>query len=239
MDLAGLTPRREQINPELAGKVKDLVAGTLNLSRTEAAVLSLAAQAVNLADQLIDYFESANPLPQAIACQEGCTSCCYNQVEVTPLEALLISHHLAENLSPKDRKDLLERVNRALTLKANKSKRKIARQRRRLPCPLLQDGRCLAYQVRPLVCRAMHAFDPAACRQELQRGSLAATEFYAHRYEFVWSISAGLQQGCRQIGCQSGVMDLDRALRDYFARENAVEMWLAGEPTFSGPSDRS
>jgi Fe-S-cluster containining protein len=236
MDLSGRWSSRKQINPELAGKIKDLVAGTLNLARTQGAVLSLAVQAVNLADQLIDYFESANPLPQAIACREGCHYCCYNQVEVTPLEALLIGHRVAQNFSPKDMKDLQKRVNRALTLKANKTKRKIARQRRRLPCPLLQDDRCLVYPVRPLVCRAMHAFDPEACRQEFQRGSLGATDFYAHRHEFVWSISAGLQQGCREIGCQSGVMDLDTALRDYFARENPEAIWLSGEQTFSGHS---
>jgi len=232
MELFGKQQHLYFINEELADRVKALVAGTLSCGRNEAAALALTSQALSLADQLIDYFESANPLPHPIACREGCNFCCFNQVEVTPPEALLIGHHVAQKFSQEDQDGLMKRVNRSLTLKAGKSKKKIARLRRQLPCPLLLGGRCSIYPVRPLVCRAMHTFKAAACEQELQGGKLGPGEYYAHRYEFVWSIISGLQNGCREMGCQTGVLDLAQALQDFFSRENPVERWISGEKVF-------
>ena len=78
----------------------------------------------SLADHLINYFESANHLPHPIACREGCSFCCFNQVEVTPPEALRIGHYVAQNFSQKDRDGLMKRVNRSLSLKAGKSEKK-------------------------------------------------------------------------------------------------------------------
>jgi Fe-S-cluster containining protein len=233
VDLYGRLQQLYFIDQELADKVKALVAGTLSGGRHEAAVLALASQAVNLADQLIDYFEAANSLPHPIACRAGCNFCCFNQVEVTLPEALLIGNYVAQNFSWEARDGLLRRVGRALTLKAGKSKHKIARLRPKLPCPLLQEGKCSVYGVRPLVCRAMHALAAGSCEAELRQGKLGPAEFYAHRYEFVWSISAGLQNGCREAGCQTGVLDLDLALQDFFSQEQAGERWLAGEQVFS------
>jgi Fe-S-cluster containining protein len=232
MDLYGRQQHLYYINQELADKVKALVAGTLSGGRDEAAMLALTSQAVGLADDLINYFESGNHLPHPIACRAGCNFCCFNQVEVTAPEALLIGHHVAQNFSQEDQDGLMKRVTRSLTLKAGKSKKKIARLRHKLPCSLLQDGKCSVYGVRPLVCRAMHAFTAGSCEQELLKGKLGPGEFYAHRYEFVWSISSGLQSGCREAGCQTGVLDLDLALQDFFSQAKAAERWLAGKQVF-------
>jgi Fe-S-cluster containining protein len=234
MELYGRQQHLYYINQELADRVKDLVAATFSGGRNEAAVLALASHAFSLADHLIDYFESHNQLPHPIACREGCNFCCFNQVEVTPPEALLIGHHVAQNFSPDEKDALMNRVTRSLTFKAGKSKKKIARLRHQLPCPLLQGGSCSVYGVRPLVCRAMHAFTPGSCEAELLQGKLGPGEFYAHRYEFIWSISSGLQTGCRELGCQTGVLDLDLALRDVLTQENPAERWIAGENIF-GP----
>lgn len=220
------------INQELSDRVTALVAGTLSYGRNEAAALELASQVLSLADQLINYFESANHLPHPIACREGCSFCCFNQVEVTPPEALRIGHYVGQNFSQEDKDGLMKRVNRSLSLKAGKSKKKIARLRRQFPCPLLMDGKCSIYPVRPLVCRAMHTFNAEACEQELLGGKLEPGEYYAHRYEFVWSISSGLQNGCREMGCQTGILDLVLALQDFFTRENPVEKWIAGKEVF-------
>jgi Fe-S-cluster containining protein len=153
-------------------------------------------------------------------------------VELTPPEALRIGHYVGQNFSQEDKDGLMKRVNRSLSLKAGKSKKKIARLRRQFPCPLLMDGKCSIYPVRPLVCRAMHTFNAEACEQELLGGKLEPGEYYAHRYEFVWSISSGLQNGCLEVGCQTGILDLVLALQDFLTRENPVEKWIAGKEVF-------
>ena len=153
---------------------------------------------------------------------------------MTPPEALLIGHFVARNFSRDEQDGLKARVARSLHLKAGKGKKKLARLRDQLPCPLLMEGRCSIYPVRPLVCRAMHTFNAEACEQELLGGKLGPGEYYAHRYEFVWSISSGLQNGCREIGCQTGILDLTRALHDFFSQENPVDKWINGEEVFGG-----
>jgi len=232
MELYGRQQHLYFINQELADRFKALVVGTLSCGRDEAAALALAAHAYSLADHLISYFESENPLPHSIACRAGCNFCCYNQVEVTPPEALLIGHYVAQNFSPEEQDGLMNRVVRALNFNSGKTKQQIARLRHKLPCPLLEDGRCSVYGVRPLVCRAMHAFEAGACEQELRGGKLGPGEFYAHRYEFAWSISSGLQNGGREMGCQTGVLDLDGALQDFFAADRPVEQWVRGGQVF-------
>jgi Fe-S-cluster containining protein len=232
MELYGRQQHLYFINPELADRVKALATGTLSAGRNQEAVLALASEAFRLADGLIDYFESENELPHAIACREGCNFCCFNQVEVTPPEALLIGRYLAQNFSQAEKDDLLRRVSRSLNLKDGKSKKKIARMRQKLPCALLLDGRCSIYGVRPLVCRAMHAFAAGACEEELLKGTLGPGEFYAHRYEFIWSISSGLQTGGREVGCQTGVVDLDLAIKEVLTQENPAARWVIGENVF-------
>jgi Fe-S-cluster containining protein len=232
MELFGKQQHLYFINQDLADRVKGLVAGTLSSAADGAAVLGLASQVLSLADQLIDYFESENQLPHAIACQAGCHFCCFNQVEVTPLEALGIGYQVAQNFSPEERDALMAGVSRFLGLKAGKSKAKLAGLRQQFPCPLLAGGRCSIYAVRPLVCRAMHTFDARACEAELRGGKLGPAEYYAHRYEFVWSLSSGVQNGCRELGCQTGILNLTRALQDFFRRPDPIERWLSGEAVF-------
>jgi len=78
----------------------------------------------------------------------------------------------------------------------------------------------------------MHAFTAGACEAELLQGKLGPGEFYAHRYEFIWSISSGLQTGSREVGCQTGVLDLDVALRDFFGAASPVDQWAQGRQIF-------
>ena len=61
MELFGKQQHLYFINQDLADRVKALVVGTLSCGRNEAAVLALASQAVNLADQLIELFRIGQP----------------------------------------------------------------------------------------------------------------------------------------------------------------------------------
>jgi len=232
MELYGKQQHLYFIKQDLADRVKALVCGTIRGGRQGEMSREMAVQANALADQLIRSFESENSLPHPIACREGCSFCCFNQVELTPPEALLIGDYVARNFSREAQDGLMARVARALCLKAGKSQKKLARLRQQLPCPLLVGGRCSVYGVRPLVCRAMHAFDAGACEQELRRGKLGPGEYYPHRYEIIRSISAGLQTGCRELGCQTGVLDLDRALQDFLAASDPMDRWIRGERVF-------
>jgi len=223
-----------RFNPNIAGAAKDNVVSIIGQGRLPERALEIAVSAFFLADHLTRRFEAQRELPHPVACREDCDSCCYNQVELTPPEALLIGHHIAGNFSEAEKETVLAAVARNLARTDGKNPAAVAVMRAELPCPLLRDRRCSVYPVRPLVCRAMHGLDRERCAAELRTGSLAGSQYYAHRHEIAASVSAGLREGCRVAGLQSGAFNLTRTLHDFFTQENPVERWIMGEEVF-GP----
>jgi hypothetical protein len=216
----------------VAAGARDNVIEIVSQGRVAARALEIAMSAFFLADHLVGRFEAEHQLSQPIACQAGCDACCYNLVELTPPEALLIGHHMAQHFSEEEKDAVLANAARTLALTAGKSKAEIAVMRWHLPCPLLLDRRCSVYGIRPLVCRAMHGLDATRCAADLESGSLTASSYYAHRQDLALSVSAGLLSGCQAIACQSATLNLAQALHDFFSQTNPVERWLNGEEVF-------
>jgi Fe-S-cluster containining protein len=220
-------------NQGIAQMAQGNVVEIVNQGRGPAQALEIATSAFFLCEHLTRRFETENPLPQPVACKPGCEACCHNLVELTPPEALALGQHIRRYFSEAQKDRVLSRVAHNLALAAGQTKNALAARRRDLPCPLLQGQACLAYPVRPLVCRAMHGLSRERCEAELRSGSLAGSQYYAHRQEIALSVSAGLTEGCRAIGCQSGTLDLARGLHDFFNQENPAESWLAGTKVFA------
>jgi Fe-S-cluster containining protein len=223
-----------RVNPSIAGVARDNVVEIIGQGRGRDQALEIALSAFFLADHLTRRFEAEQDLPQPVACREECDACCYNRVELAPPEALIIGHHIAGNFSEAEKEAVLADLAQNLARTDGKSPAAVAGMRAELPCPLLKDRRCSVYPVRPLVCRAMHALDRERCAAELSAGSLAGSTYYAHRHEIAVSVSAGLREGCRTAGLQSGPLNLAQALHDFFTQENPVERWINGQEVF-GP----
>lgn len=226
----------KQPNPiyaSISRKEKETVMEIIRSGRTGDKAREVGLSAQIWTDHALRQFQWAHDLPRPLACTPGCDHCCYNQVEVTPPEALVIGHFLERLLAPSERDRLLARLSIWLEIAAGKSKAEIALLRRELPCPLLQEQRCLAYPVRPLVCRAMHSLDAGQCEASLQAGDLTSGSYYVQHHDLVLAIVQGLQAGCRTLGCQSGVLNLAQALQDYFRLPAPGERWIKGEAVFS------
>ena len=221
-----------RVNPGIAAAARDNVVSIVGQGRVPERALEIPLSAFFLADHLTRRFEAEAELPHPVACQAGCDSCCYNQVELTAPEALLIGHHIARQFSEAEKELLLAHVARIIEIIKAMGPAESAARRREIPCPLLRNRTCSVYPARPLVCRAMHGLDRERCVAELRTGSLAGSQYYAHRHEIAVSVSAGLKEGCRAAGLQSGTLNLTRALNDFFAQENAVERWINGEEVF-------
>ena len=74
--------------------------------------------------------------PESLACQKGCSSCC-RHISLFPVEALALSMAL-DTLPPETREKIRRR---AQDTDADG------------PCPLLEDGACLMYHHRPIICQ--------------------------------------------------------------------------------------
>jgi Fe-S-cluster containining protein len=193
-------------------------------------VLELALSAFHFADHVIQVVEAANPLPQPLACQEGCYFCCCNQVELTPPEVLSLGHFVELYFPGAKKKELMGALRHSVELQAGKSKTELARIRP--PCPFLRDRKCSVYPARPLVCRAMHSLDAKKCEAAYKKRDLTSPPYYAHRHDIFFSISQGLLAGCRAAACQAAPLELARALQDYFTQPRPLERWLQGEEVF-------
>lgn len=227
---------KRQPDPRYAAisqKERETVMEIIQAGRTAEKAMEVGLSAQIWTEHSLRQFEFANELPRPIACDPGCDHCCYNQVEVTPPEALVIGHFLERQLSPEERDRLLAKAQNWLEATAGKSKEEIARLRRELPCPLLQAQRCPVYPVRPLVCRAMHSLDAGQCEASLRAGDLTSGAYYAERHELVLAIVQGLRAGCQTCDCQAGPLNLAQALLDYFRQPEPRERWIRGEAVFS------
>lgn len=199
----------------------------LQAEPTLAQVEAAARSAFHWAAYCTELIETADPLPQAPACQVKCAFCCYNQVELTTPEALLLGRFLTANLSAGSLARLRERVTAAWERRRGLTKPQFAAARGNFPCPLLEDDACLAYEVRPLMCRAMHALEASDCQQELADPKLNLVKFYGHRHVIHVSLSQGLIDACRALGLQAGPVNLVLALDCFFSEPALADTWLA------------
>jgi Fe-S-cluster containining protein len=229
---AGGSQPAARVNQSIATASQDNVASIIGQGRLPERALEIAVSGFFLADHLTRRFEAEHDLIHPITCQEGCDSCCYNQVELTPPEALLIGHYIAQQFSQAEKDLLLVHAARITELINKLGKAESAARRQEIPCPLLRNRSCSVYPVRPLVCRAMHGLDRERCAAELRTGSLAGSQYYAHRHDVAVSVAAGLMEGCKVAGLQSWPLNLTRALQDFFRQEKAVESWISGEEVF-------
>jgi Fe-S-cluster containining protein len=86
--------------------------------------------------------------PGQVTCHAGCDGCCYQQFTVFPVEAYHLSQVVAR-LTPEARQRLQQHVSGtadAFRMLDQPS-----------PCVLLEHGRCILYEARPLICR-LHGY---------------------------------------------------------------------------------
>ena len=224
------------VNPfldrELADRFADGAIALLRAAPTPERVLDLARTAIYYAEHCLAQLEASQPLPRPLACEPGCDACCYNQVELTAPEALFLGSFLEARLAPAERQELHRRAEQSLARRAGRSKIQVAAQRSQHPCPLLHEHLCLAYEARPLGCRAMHSLDAAACSQELADPLTPVVPFYSHRQIIYVSLSHGLVRVSRTFGLQADPLDLAQALLCLLERPDAAVRWLMGERVF-------
>lgn len=103
-------------------------------------------------------------IAETVECASGCHHCCHQIVSITVFEALRLAKGL-EELSESNRK--LIQSNAALNVDANnKAKTDTDRWKLRLPCSLLIDKRCSAYEHRPIACIATTSMSRAHCIEQ-------------------------------------------------------------------------
>jgi Fe-S-cluster containining protein len=180
------------------------------------------------AQQTIDELIASAP---KLGCKDGCAYCCYQSVEVTIPEAILVAANLADPADPR-RSTVME------TARALKGLTEQKRRRTGRPCPLLVDGKCSVYDDRPLMCRGFFAAESAHCRAAhtaaTTGGPDAPVEMFPLAQYFVLGDQAGLRGILKDMRLQYDLVELTQAVAALIEDPSLIDSWLAGETIF-GP----
>ena len=198
--------------------------------------LELALQALKQTNDAIQKFVSLESLPKPLDCKPGCHYCCYNLPVVTPPEALLMGHYIEQTFADQEKKELAGRIHKILKRIEGFSPYEVAMIRHELPCIFLGDAMCMAYEVRPVVCRTCTSTSAEHCKMIFEsRNHRARLRCYQHIREIFQTVHSRLIDRCREMGCQADAMPLPDAIRDYFKHSSPIETWLKGDVVFHVP----
>jgi hypothetical protein len=169
------------------------------------------------------------PSEYAFPCRAGCCYCCTVQVMVTAPEVVRIVEHLRAVFSREEQEALEARV-----VEQDRITRGMSAAQRgesRLPCPLLVDGLCSVYSVRPLQCQGWNSLDVDGCRRSLETMENSVVQFLP-QLEIMANVQAGIRVGLALYGRDADELELTAALRIALEDATAIERWAAGEPVF-------
>jgi uncharacterized protein len=172
-----------------------------------------------------------------IDCAEGCAYCCHLKVIASPPEVIHLARHIRATRDAAALSDLLDR----LRLAHEKTRRLATNERAelRMPCPLLVNGRCSAYEARPLHCAGANSLDATACAAAFEGIDRdLPVPMYRPQAQLADVIAAGIARASFGAGRFGAMLELIHGLLLALEDPTREEAWERGEDAFSDARDR-
>lgn len=228
---------QDLFNQMVYDAARDHWAQHLNVVPEAPALLQLVQDAIKFSDDLLDEISNRDiPDIGEIACQKGCTWCCYQQVGVTTPQAL----HIADYIRHDDATAALAALQELDDL--TRGMTNIERIKVQRPCAFLGDqGACSIYPVRPFACRGANSMDADICRRTIEEFDTIADEWrtgignpWIHRLpnEAMARLQDGVLAATVQAGLLNDKLELTAAVRIALEDPEAGSKWLSGEDVF-------
>lgn len=158
---------------QVIANVAEIGASALTQIRTVEELAQLTDGVYGFCETFTNDLAAKQPPPQSIACEQGCWYCCVSpRVEALPIEVLAAAHWIDANHTPAPLAQLIETHRDEDTPDFTAPGR---------TCPLLVDGGCAIYTVRPFVCRSFNAYNRDDCNAKKIKGEDAKILGYAHQ----------------------------------------------------------
>ncbi|MCC6554170.1 MAG: YkgJ family cysteine cluster protein [Polyangiaceae bacterium] len=172
----------------------------------------------------------------ASACRDGCAFCCHLKIIATAPEVLRLSEHLLATRAPAELAAIRDRVSRADD--RTRGMTTDQRARAKLACPLLEGGRCAAYEARPLACRGANSLDAARCERGFERPEEdVELPIYKPQLQLTEALRGGLSGGLARAGLDGRPLELNAALRIALVDAEACKDWSRGKPALAAAVD--
>lgn len=163
----------------------------------------------------------------AVECRKGCSFCCHIKVTATPLEVIRIAMALGADRGP-----IVLSTADAIAGLDNRQRLALG-----VPCPLLIEGACSVYAVRPLTCRALLSRSASLCERQFktnvaQGDALAVPSPLTPRL-LAASLINGQIAALRDLGLAGHPVELVSALAALERDPDLFVRWLSREDVFA------
>jgi Fe-S-cluster containining protein len=177
----------------------------------------------------------ASGIEDHLACQRGCSYCCHGYVSATAPQIFAAAEAIRTHALSFEA--ACDRIRATATRVSGLDWR--TRISLREPCPLLADGACSIYSVRPLACRGYVSLSVAACKRaydELTDDVLIPPAYASVRS----ALESALRAALKACGLPAVSYELTAALAQALDGPDAEARWLEGDAVFDALSiDRS
>jgi Fe-S-cluster containining protein len=172
------------------------------------AIVDAAAAVADYADQALAIVtEEYRP---RLECHNGCSYCCRKPgVLITVPELLRILFTVELRFDADAKSAVADRARRYASQIEGRSFDESTNES--VPCPLLVDGRCSVYDVRPLVCRGYNSTSMDACRAAHADAGVLVPIFSVLK-DVTDGATVGASQSLREAGANDAMVDLGSAL---------------------------
>ena len=167
-----------------------------------------------------------------LACGEGCAVCCSLRVDVFAHEIFPIAHYIRSHFSVEESAGVMSRL--AAHAEQVLALTPFEHATQNITCPLLQNGRCSVYAVRPNACRRHHSQDLAACQYTYDHPTDLETPA-AHDRELFRALSGAMQENIDAYaghGFDHTIYELGTALHEALHDPASWERWRGRGPAF-------
>lgn len=113
-------------------------------------------------DGLIDSFAKyAKQQSRQIDCKKGCDWCCHQPVFALSYEMEYLNDFVKKKFGQETQQEIRNRAQRKNDKLKPLSEKELLQSK--FPCPLLQNGACVAYEARPMACRVYLSSNVNSC----------------------------------------------------------------------------
>ena len=167
-----------------------------------------------------------------VACTRGCSYCCHLRVEVRPHDAFVLAAHVRTRFDAERRVRVIARIEANLARIAPLSPEEHVRAG--IPCALLEDGACSAYDARPATCRKYYSISVDVCRHAFDAPSEPLIGDIENENVRLAgnAVALGYAKGLEDAGFDAALYELHYALYEALTNPKAERRYRDGKRAF-------
>ncbi len=212
--------------------LKDVLHKKIKDSNAGETILVHLREIMEFVQDIVEQVEASGQSP-SVDCSSGCSYCCYSQVNITPVESLLIHAFIIENFSAVELKGLKAKIRENLFLTAGKTLQDRFTIKEQAPCIFLKEDKCSVYSVRPFICRAWNSLDHKACvsafHSDKHDSAIDASPMRNYVFQTARDLFVDLS---RQMGLETGTLDIPLAISKCLKMVNPFSFLMVQIPIF-------